>query len=949
MNAVAQAKLEIDGLVLKRVKRRFMAINKDRMKRVHLALGDRQKIFIEVLPLLFHINHPMLPGYLTSKTPAGVAEYTPTKVSIAAAQRLAKSFTYKKTLRHDSKIKALYLMGSGGTIAYSRKSDFDIWLCVGADLNEEERELLTRKVEAVESWAASIGLEVHFFMMHDESFRDGTVETLSQESSGTAQHHLLLDEFYRTSLLVAGRYPIWWLVPADYEGDYSSYVHNLKHKRFVKPNETLDFGGLDQFPVEELFGATLWQLYKAVGSPYKSALKIMLMEAYADEYPDVEMLSVRFKRSVYEAELTLDEMDPYVMMCNRVEEYLFAHHDLDRLELARRCFYFKVSERMSRPDRSGNISWRRELMREIVTDWSWDQPHLLMLDSRDTWKIHRVQEERTTLVNALTSSYKALSDFARKNSESHAINPVELNLLGRRLYAAFDRKAGKVDIINPGISKDLTESKLSLHQLQGKERDGWVLYRGDVRPGETGNDKPLKRAHSLVEILAWSHFNQLIDPMATMIRIYPEECSVGSWEVRSIVECLQQLYPEGKVEESTMDDLALPACPRNGALFINLGIDPMEKLSREGVQLVSSRTDALSYGGRWENLTVTLDQIITTSWKEVLTFHYAGPDALMDCMCDYLAWVPLSTKLMPAEIPAYSFSSTRGAPISRRVEELFKDVVQCFYKHPMRHSLRYVVQVGHAYYIMQGEDDVPRYRKVRGEKTLYKDLGAPQAAFSPIHLDGHTMENTAFAAMVKANKPGVVQLFYEVDRDHANVFVLDEMGSLFYQQVEFHDNLTLLTQFQRFLESVQHRRDFLAREAGLIAQTGSIEFYQVIGKPTSPKRLERQNISPFSHSENYFGVQVIGDVNEKNRVVFTMYCGEQEFSTLEHGEHLFREVARHVIKQRAGGQTYPIYITDIDLSRNLLGSENIKGLQSILFLNYKKRIEARLNQALNSL
>ena len=38
-----------------------------------------------------------------------------------------------------------------------------------------------------------------------------------------------------------------------------------------------------------------------------------------------------------------------------------------------------------------------------------------------------------------------------------------------------------------------------------------------------------------------------------------------------------------------------------------------------------------------------------------------------------------------------------------------------------------------------------------------------------------------------------------------------------------------------------------------------------------------------------------------------------------------------------------------DLARSLLGADSGQGLQTVHFLNYKKRIEARLNQALAEL
>ncbi|MFA7386559.1 MAG: class I adenylate cyclase [Thiohalobacteraceae bacterium] len=935
----------IDGVDLRAVKRRFMTINNDRLKRVYQSLRDRQKVFFDLLPLLFHINHPMLPGYLSAKTPAGLAEYTPGNRCIEAGRRLAKSFNYQRRAQRRFDILALYLIGSSGTIAYSESSDFDIWVCIRPDLTEEERQTLLRKTEGIESWAASLGLEVHFFLMSDEAFRRGQTSALSRESSGSAQHHLLLDEFYRTGLLVAGRYPVWWLVPPDYEAHYEQYVHDLKHKRFIGANDTVDFGGVKGMPPGEFFGAALWQLYKAVSSPYKSVLKIMLMEAYAAEYPDTQLLSLRYKATVWSGEGNLDELDPYVQMSTRVEEYLIAQGERDRLELARRCFYFKVNERMGRPDRAGSITWRREAMRALVNEWGWSDAHLLMLDSRCSWKIHRVLEERQTLVEALTQSYRALSDFARSQADSHAIDPAELNLLGRRLYAAFERKAGKIDIINPGISEDLIEERLSLHQIRGVE-SGWVLYRGDVRIGETQGERVLKRAHSLIEILAWCHYNRLLHSFSSMISLHPDDCDVSNWELRSVIDCLQQLNPDGCLQEAEMDELAQPARVRRAAMFINLGIDPMSGLTREGMQLVSSRTDAFSYGGCWENLASTFELIVITTWQEVLTFRYAGETALLDALCDYLAWSPLSSGHAPAPVAGFSFSSTRGAPIAHRVETLFREVIDWYYRGEGRERGRYVLQVGHQYFVLQPENDVPRYQRFSGLPALLTHLGAAQEDFSAIRTDAQTLAETPLPAIFELNRAGCVQLFYQINGDQAQVYVLDERGSLFHQQILFHDNLTLLTQFQRFLEKVQHRRDFLAREAGASLDGGEIEYYQILQRPGAKARLERQNISPFRQSRNYFGVQVIGDVLEEKRTVLTMYCDEREFSTLEFGDRLFQEVAGYVLSKRGSGQTYPIYITDIDLARGLLGVDASQGLQTVHFLNYKKRIEARLNQAL---
>ena len=79
------------------------------------------------------------------------------------------------------------------------------------------------------------------------------------------------------------------------------------------------------------------------------------------------------------------------------------------------------------------------------------------------WKVNRVQKERRDLVNELTNSYKFLSNFARQQGDLSRITEHDINLLGRKLYAAFERRSGKIEFINPSIAPGLNEEFLTFH------------------------------------------------------------------------------------------------------------------------------------------------------------------------------------------------------------------------------------------------------------------------------------------------------------------------------------------------------------------------------------------------------------------------------------------------------------------------------------------------------
>src|ERR671918_3209324 len=145
------------------VKDRFLTVNRERLRRTRECLNPRQQIFFDVLPLLLHTNHPMLPGYVSQSTPCGIQNFVPSEESIRAARTISRAFTLRSRQWQPKQIVGIYFMGSSGTIAHSGNSDFDVWLCHDPDIAPEQLQTLQRKTALIEEWANGMGLEVHFF------------------------------------------------------------------------------------------------------------------------------------------------------------------------------------------------------------------------------------------------------------------------------------------------------------------------------------------------------------------------------------------------------------------------------------------------------------------------------------------------------------------------------------------------------------------------------------------------------------------------------------------------------------------------------------------------------------------------------------------------------------------------------------------------------------------
>lgn len=146
---------------------------------------------------------------------------------------------------------------------------------------------------------------------------------------------------------LAGKRILWNMVPGEEEANYDDYVMSLYAGGVLTPNEWLDLGGLGTLSAEEYFGASLWQLYKSIDSPYKAVLKTLLLESYTREYPDTRLLAMDIKQRLHDGEIVSFGLDPYCMMLEKVTRYLQDIDDPARLDLVRRCFYLKACEKLS--------------------------------------------------------------------------------------------------------------------------------------------------------------------------------------------------------------------------------------------------------------------------------------------------------------------------------------------------------------------------------------------------------------------------------------------------------------------------------------------------------------------------------------------------------------------------------------------------------------------------
>jgi len=288
----------------------------------------------------------------------------------------------------------------------------------------------------------------------------------------------------------------------------------------------------------------------------------------------------------------------------------------------------KTRERLSVKPRSNAQHWRRELMQKLITQWGWETELLMTLDARQKWKIKHTQNERKSIIREITQSYRFLSHFAATQPQISAISSQDMSVLGRKLHACYERRAEKIEKINQGISPDLSEPELSFVYFENMQGlSSWALIKGQVSLREINYHKPIFRHKRLLGVISWAHINGLINT-ATKVNVVSENSPVSSAELQSLIRVLNHQFNASQ-NNAPISAFQQNSIPIKAIYFVNIGEDAMASRKRKGVNLVSERSDPLSYGSSRENLVVCVDIICLNSWHEVTFQHFRGTGTLL--------------------------------------------------------------------------------------------------------------------------------------------------------------------------------------------------------------------------------------------------------------------------------------------------------------------------------
>lgn len=369
---------EIDAARLRAIGQRFAMHHRQRYLDALAKLDGRKREILAALPMFFHCNHPLLPGYLRD-APAGIWGHVPGGSDIAAIHRFARGFEASlKPARQD--IDAICLMGSGGSLGHTADSDIDLWVCCEKRFHAS----LLPKLRAIEQWSMTHGLAVQGFLVDPAFFRD---------RRDAIHSPLLLDEFYRSGIHLTGKLPLWWYVSGTGSATYQHSARELFEKRLIAPESVLDFGPVGQPDLAVLCSAGITELRRAVDTPHKSLLKLALIEAYLNQ-PDRPMLSSHYHTLMREGVSDITRLDTYYMLFEYLASAPFGRPTTFSIVELRELFVRRIVSRGREIPRSS------QLLAEIRS-WGYDDEGIQVLRHPQRMSLHTTLAEASLTTGLL--------------------------------------------------------------------------------------------------------------------------------------------------------------------------------------------------------------------------------------------------------------------------------------------------------------------------------------------------------------------------------------------------------------------------------------------------------------------------------------------------------------------------------------------------------------------
>ncbi len=748
-------------------KNNFQKFNSKKLQQLYVSIGNQEIITLfEYIPFLLHANLPDFPGHINFEDmPGGIYGYTPSTRLMNYIRKQHPSVLAPKIPPGREFIQMFALMGSGGTIAFTSQSDFDFWICAFEDkVDPYSLKQFKTKCKLIEEWIAeTYNVEVHFFFNDISKVKKNVFDDDEEMGiSGTSLGQLLKEEFLRSSIVIAGKIPFWWVVPVNAGDDeYNRWLTAIKDSRYTA--DFIDIGNLSRINRADFLIAALFQILKSIGNPFKSIIKLGLLEKYLSTHEENPFISTMIKANVQEDKVESEQIDAYLIMFNEVYKYYnLAINDPTAINIIKTCFYLKVDPRLSESITDETNKEKNRLMNKLTKEWGWDESTIRRVDNFESWDIEATGRLLINTKKFILKGYKQILNNIESGKAKVNILDESIKLISHKIYSHFLPADNKID--NTLSFKSHPPVKLlNIEFIRDRDnREYWILTKRHIEQGSTSR-VILQKNPRLFGLVVWIALNGFFQKGFTRLEIDP---GLHVFDPNFIRELITELSLHFSFKKLVLKNsyFLRDSFPVISYLIIN----PFTKYGNDIVDMI------FLYHNSWGETRFELMKNGEMDIPNILTRVINSGEA---------SGLDFDSALkMTASLPYNSKKEFK------RVKVLAKDIYNFFNgkndKKQRQFRKRYITMFGNNYYLFSSRkgktERVVSSQICETEIKLLYSMSYNRGTGTLIRVDPSIPELKYLGKILENFKSDSIQIYYLFEKKYCHFFISDERGSLMF-------------------------------------------------------------------------------------------------------------------------------------------------------------------------
>ncbi|MCP3899981.1 MAG: adenylate cyclase, partial [Desulfobacteraceae bacterium] len=305
----------------------------------------------------------------------------------------------------------------------------------------------------------------------------------------------------------------------------------------------IDLGDIHGIPSGEFFGASIWHMYKLLKSPFKSVIKMTLLEKFINEYGKQPLLCNKIKDIWINSgnQLKLTTCDSYYILINELIKYFHSIKDNQSINLIQICFFLKV--RISKKSDYANTLFgiRQQFISKLIEDWGMSPNRIYEIGNYKNWEYKAIERLSSTIESYMITKMRSMKvSFENTFQQVSLITPEERTVLVRNIVVEFSRKKGKIERVLL-VSRNLTYfKKVRLQCKEIKNRYTWELIV-DPATSRLVQNEALKNALTIEEIGAWL-INNSFYSKDSIISLVPNPTHVTHNDIARLMKGMYKFF-----------------------------------------------------------------------------------------------------------------------------------------------------------------------------------------------------------------------------------------------------------------------------------------------------------------------------------------------------------------------------------------------------------------------